>query len=103
MLQKQTKQDRWAGPSKEHSTASAGQDASAGFYGETFDMSKQVEQKATKGLTFMSVSEGSSDEHILRGLNLPIYMNCPHCRDSDSKQGSFCRLRFTASTDLFGM
>ncbi|CAM6074851.1 unnamed protein product [Sphagnum tenellum] len=49
-------------------------------------MSKQVEQKATKGLTFMSVSEGSSDGHTLLGLNLPIYMNCPYCRDSDSKQ-----------------
>jgi len=86
VLPKQTKQDHWAGPSKEHSTASAGQDASAGFYGKTFDMSKQVEQKATKGLTFMRVSEDSSDGHTLLGLNLPIYMNCPYCRDSDSKQ-----------------
>ncbi|CAK9276793.1 unnamed protein product [Sphagnum jensenii] len=34
----------------------------------------------------MSVSEGSSDGHTLLGLNLPIYMNCPYCRDSDSKQ-----------------
>ncbi|CAK9880639.1 unnamed protein product [Sphagnum jensenii] len=76
----------WAGPSKEQSTASAGQDASAGFYGKAFDMSKQIEQKATKGLTFISVSEGSSDGHTLLGLNLPIYMNCPYCRDSDSKQ-----------------
>ncbi|CAK9234243.1 unnamed protein product [Sphagnum troendelagicum] len=34
----------------------------------------------------MNVSEGSSDGHTLLGLNLPIYMNCPYCRDSDSKQ-----------------
>jgi hypothetical protein len=79
--QSRLKKDRWAGPSKE-----ASQDASAGFYGKTFDMSKQVEKKAKKGLTFMSVSEGSSDGHTLLGLNHPIYMNCPCCRDSHSKQ-----------------
>jgi protein SMG8 len=86
VLPKQTKQGRRACPSKEHSTASGGQDASAGFYGESLDTSTPVEQKAAEGLTFMSVSEGSSDGHTLLGLNLPIYMNCPYCRDSDSKQ-----------------
>lgn len=70
---KLTRQDHKAGPMKKQHAAL---DTTTGSPTTQVDKKKQEAE-------LMSVSKGSGVGHTLLGMDLPIFMNCPHCKDSD--------------------
>jgi len=45
-----------------------------------------IDKKTREGLEVMRIIKGSGEGHLLLGMDLPIYMHCPHCEASAGRE-----------------
>lgn len=45
-----------------------------------------IDKKTREGSKVMRIIKGSGEGHMLLGMDLPIYIHCPHCEDSAGRE-----------------